>query len=312
MNRTHLGFKDALLSLPRPGGHGYHPQLLGVANRGIWAGIHPVELIAMIRQHTPAGDRRVSDKEISDAVNKALREHTGNPRRWTGLYPRPATRPFNTGAFMAARMAEANGIGEYDISEASPVRIDWSIGQDATELLTRLYAPADMLFIGDRFDKQVKSVAAWLAEFRDGCLIPPHIIPNPLTGQAAQTKDGKPSYRADACVKSYRFAVAEFDNLSREDQLRFWWSINLPVCALIDSGGKSLHAWIKVDGVTTADEWTTQVEDQLFGQYLVPLGCDTACRNEARLSRMPGHFRAEKQHWQRIIYLAPEGRRINT
>lgn len=310
MNRLHR-FYNALRSLPRPGGNGYHPCLLGVANIGIMAGIHPAELVAMIRQHTPAGGRRVSDKEIVDAVNKAVRDHTGTPRRWTGRHHQPATRLFNAETFMAACMAEANGIGEYDISEVSPVRINWTIGQDAMELLTRLYAPADMLFIGDKFDKTIKSVADWLAEFKAGRPVPPHIIPNPLTGQKAQTKDGKPSYRADACVKSYRFAVAEFDNLSREDQLRFWWTVNLPVCALIDSAGKSFHAWIKIDGVSTADEWTAQVESQLFGQYLIPLGCDAVCRNEARLSRMPGHFRGEQHHWQRIIYLAPEGRRIN-
>ena len=53
------------------------------------------------------------------------------------------------------------------------------------------------------------------------------------------------------------------------------------------------------------------VEGRLFGQYLIPLGCDAACRNEARLSRMPGHFRTEKGRWQKILYLAPEGRAIH-
>jgi hypothetical protein len=112
-------------------------------------------------------------------------------------------------------------------------------------------------------------------------------------------------------VKAFRFAVAEFDGMSREDQLRFWWAVNLPVSALIDSGGKSLHAWIRIDGVDTADQWADLVEGRLFGTYLIPLGCDAACRNEGRLSRLPGHFRTEKGHWQRILYLAPEGRAIH-
>jgi hypothetical protein len=112
-------------------------------------------------------------------------------------------------------------------------------------------------------------------------------------------------------VKGFRFAVAEFDGMSREDQLSFWWAVNLPVCALIDSGGKSLHAWIRIDGVETASLWTELVEGKLFGRWLIPLGCDAACRNEARLSRLPGHFREEKGRWQRILYLAPEGRAIH-
>ena len=174
-----------------------------------------------------------------------------------------------------------------------------------------LYSPGDVLFIGDRYGSTVKTTAEWLAEFRAGRPIPPHIIPNPLTGGTAPTKDGRPSFRADACVKAFRFAVAEFDGMTREDQLRFWWAVRLPVCALIDSGGKSLHAWIRIDGVETADRWTDIVEKVLFGQRLIPLGCDAACRNEARLSRMPGHFRTEKGRWQRILYLAPGGRAIH-
>lgn len=132
-----------------------------------------------------------------------------------------------------------------------------------------------------------------------------------VTGQVGLTKDGKPSFRADSCVKAFRFAVAEFDTMPRADQLAFWWAVNLPICALIDSGGKSIHGWIRTDGITTAEQWTDQVEQQLYGRYLTPLGCDGACKNEARLSRMAGHFRREKQKWQRLLYLCPEGRKVN-
>lgn len=212
---------------------------------------------------------------------------------------------------MAERLAEGAGREEMDIWEASPVRIATPPDQDAILLLESLYAPSDVLFMGDRYGRTVKTVAQWLAEFRAGRPIPPHMIPNPLTGQAAPTKDGRPSFRADACVKAFRFAVAEFDGMSREDQWRFWWAVNLPVCTLIDSGGKSLHAWIRIDGVETTEQWTDLVERKLFGRWLIPLGCDAACRNEARLSRLPGHFRAENGRWQRLLYLAPEGKAIH-
>lgn len=320
MNKN-LRFQDALRSLPRPGGNGYHPRLLGVANSGARTGLQPADVVAAIRTHTPPGDRRVPDREIADAVQKAYRDLPAIRRPWAGTRrhaisfrcpaPRPEPHLFDAAAFMAARLAEADGIGEVDVWEASPIRVDWPPEQDTVELLARLYAPDDILFIGDRYDVQVKPVADWLADFRAGQSIPPHVIPNPLTGVAALTKDGRPSFRADACVKSFRFAVAEFDGLSREDQLRFWWAVNLPLCVLIDSGNKSLHAWIRIDGIQAAEQWTRLVEEQLYGRYLVPLGCDAACRNEARLSRMPGHFRTENKRWQRILFLAPEGRRVN-
>ena len=310
-------FATALSSLPRPGGNGYHPRLLGVANIGIRSGIPPLAVATALREHTPPGSRRVPDREIVDAVNKAMSGLTvpgrraGLPRCRPPQPARPAPMAFDVAAFLAARLAEGDGIEETDIWEASPVRIDTTMGQDAGFLLETLYAPGDVLFIGDRDGRTVKTVAEWLADFRAGHPIPPHIIPNPVTGVSALTKAGRPSFRADACVKAFRFAVAEFDGMSREDQLRFWWAVNLPVSALIDSGGKSLHAWIRIDRVDTADQWADLVEGRLFGTYLIPLGCDAACRNEARLSRLPGHFRTEKGHWQRILYLAPEGRAIH-
>jgi len=114
-------FAVALSSLPRPGGNGYHPRLLGVANIGIRSGLPPAEVGAALRAHTPPGGRRVPDREIADAVNKAVRGQRGGPRRGTGPRwrpPRPTARPFDAAAFMAARLAEGDGCGEADIWEA--------------------------------------------------------------------------------------------------------------------------------------------------------------------------------------------------
>lgn len=307
-------FAVALSTLPRPGGNGYHSRLLGVANIGIRAGFSPAAVGMALRQHTLPGGRRVPDREIADAVNKAAQGQVPRSvRKAMARWDRPCerVRTFDAAGFLAARLAEGNGRGEADIWEASPIRIGGASGEDATLLLENLYAPDEVLFIGSRYGRRVHTVAEWLARFHTGYPLPPHVIPNPLTGSCGVTKTGQPSFRSDDCVKSFRFAVAEFDNMSREEQLSFWWAVKLPVCALIDSGGKSLHAWIRIDGVATAETWTELVETRLFGDYLIPLGCDATCRNEARLSRLPGSFRAEKDRWQRLLYLAPEGRPIH-
>jgi len=312
-------YRTKLATLPASGGGGCHPALLGVASLGVMAGVSPEGVFRDLREQVH-GTRPIPDREILDAVSKAAdgaqAPRRGVPRWRPPTYghpsPRPLPRPFDAAGFMAARLAEGDGYGEADIWEASPVRMETPPGpEDAAQLLVSLYAPDDRLFIGDTYGRTVKTAAEWVALFRAGRPIPPHIIPNPVTGMTAMTKDGRPSFRADACVKSFRFAVAEFDGMSREDQLRFWWAVKLPVCALIDSGGKSLHAWIRVDGLNTAEQWTNVVENNLFARWLIPLGCDAACRNESRLSRLPGHFRAEKGKWQRILYLAPEGRAIH-
>ena len=61
-------FTAALSTLPRPGGNGYHPRLLGVANIGIRAGLPPADVAVALRAHTPPGGRCVPDREITDAV----------------------------------------------------------------------------------------------------------------------------------------------------------------------------------------------------------------------------------------------------
>ncbi len=137
------------------------------------------------------------------------------------------------------------------------------------------------------------------------------MIPNSLSGLPAPTADGAGmTLRGDACVARFRFAVVEFDGLSREDQLAFWWSVRLPVVVLVDSGGKSVHGWVRVRDVRRAEDWSRVVESHLFGNLLKPLGVDGACRNESRLSRLPGHRRRETGNWQRLLYLAPHGKAV--
>jgi hypothetical protein len=57
--------------------------------------------------------------------------------------------------------------------------------------------------------------------------------------------------------------MAEFDTQSREDQIRFWSVAKLPVVALIDSGGKRIHAWLdvqKMAKVETKERWVKEIE----------------------------------------------------
>ena len=186
---------------------------------------------------------------------------------------------------------------------------------DAILLLLTLYRPDDLIWIGERYGEgilgvTIRTAIEWIAYFRNGGKTGPHIIPNPMTGKEGTTKDGKPSFRSDNTVKTYRFCVVEFDDLNREDQLRFWSAARLPVVALIDSGGKSIHSWLRVSKlaqVETFDQWTTQIKGRLYDQILTPLGVDGACSNPARLSRLPGHYRTEKQAYQRLLWLSPKG-----
>jgi len=192
--------------------------------------------------------------------------------------------------------------------------------EDAVHVLGALYKPDEMLFIGSRAERvrlnqNIRSAAEWIEIFRQRPprLAPPHIIPNPLTGKPAPRADGTgTTLRGDRCVASFRFVVVEFDTLPLEDQLAFWQAAHLPVALLVNSGGKSIHGWVRLQNVTCAAEWSRVVERHLFKNLLEPLGVDAACKNESRLSRLPGHFRKEKNAWQRLLYLAPEGKAVSS
>ena len=190
---------------------------------------------------------------------------------------------------------------------------------DAILLLETLYRPDDLLWIGDRYQDgivgdTIRTVVEWITHFRNGGKTAPHIIVNPLSGTPTMKKKGDgETLRGDANISAYRFCMAEFDILNREDQLRFWSAVKLPVVALIDSGGKSIHAWLdvqKLAQVATPEQWQSEIKLRLFDSILTPLGIDGACSNPARLSRLPGHHRTEKQAWQRLLWLSPEGRPV--
>jgi hypothetical protein len=186
---------------------------------------------------------------------------------------------------------------------------------DAILILKTLFKPDEKVFIGDRHNTDtIRPVGEWINDLNNGGTTVPFIIINPLNGIPAPTKSGdKTTLRGDANVATYRYCMAEFDTLSREDQIRFWAAVKLPIVCLIDSGGKSIHAWIdvqKLATVETLEQWQTEIKNRLYDQILIPLGVDAACSNPARLSRLPGHYREEKQAWQRLLWLSPEGRSI--
>lgn len=311
-------YNNNLPNAPAPGtGANCHGWIMSMANLGIMAGKDPQEIDADLRRAIPPGKRRLPNNEIPDAIHKAIQDHNGGT-----FTPRPRPEPVvkDGKAALQGIINSAKIKTEADLWESSPVRL-WDEPQgDPVLLLETLYDPTDLIWIGERnqagiIGKTIMAVRDWIAYIRCAGKTGPHIIPNPLTGTPAikKTGDGE-TYRGDGNISSYRYCMAEFDSLSREDQIRFWSSVKLPIVALIDSGGKSIHAWLdvqKLAQVETSDQWATEIKGRLYDAILAPMGVDAACSNPARLSRLPGHYREEKQAWQRLLWLSPEGRSVS-
>lgn len=308
-------YQGRLSSIPAPGGNGCHPTLLAVANLGVLARLSAERIFQDIRDNIPPGQRWVHNSEIRDAINKALSDRNGG----TCIRQSRPEPIVNNGKTVLQKIINQGKIGDdVGLWEASPTYL-WNEPQgDPALLLSTLYESDDLIWIGERYQAgivgdTIRTAREWIAYFQNGGTAGPHIIPNPMSGLEGLTKDGKPSFRCDNTIRTYRYGIVEFDNLSREAQIRFWSAVKMPIYALIDSAGKSVHAWLdiqKLVKVETFEQWMTEIKGHLYDQILTPMGVDSQCSNPARLSRLPGHFRSEKGAWQRLLWLSPEGRPV--
>lgn len=100
---------------------------------------------------------------------------------------------------------------------------------------------------------------------------------NPLDGKGVKNEN----------VTEFRYALVESDDMPIEQQNALIRELELPVACLVHSGGKSLHAIVRIDAPDYT-EYRRRV-DYLY-EVLKKNGftLDTQNKNPSRLSRMPG------------------------
>ncbi len=305
-------FKNAIQNAVPPGA-GCHSWIMSAANYGAMAGLSGDAIFNAIRAAIPPGRRHVPDSEIAKSIQRALHDHTGNT-----FTPRPRPKPVvRDGKKALQRIIDQGDPSEAALIESSPVPLHDDHLGDSVQFLEFMFEQIDRIFIGEHFGKRecIRSRDQWIELFRAGRRTHPHIIVNPLSGHPAPKRDGSGfTYRGDGNVTKFRNCLVEFDDLTHEQQIRFWSAAKLPIRALIDSGGKSIHAWLdvsKLASVHNLDQWDAAIKQRLYERVLIPLGVDRTGSNAARLSRLPGHFRSEKERFQRLLWLSPEGRAVH-
>ena len=106
------------------------------------------------------------------------------------------------------------------------------------------------------------------------------------------------SGRKNSSVTSFRYALVESDVQDIETQYALLQDLKLPIKMLIHSGGKSLHAIVNI-GAVDYKQYVERVDYLYTVCRRRGLVVDTADKNPARLSRMPGFKRGDK--WQYIV-----------
>ena len=109
---------------------------------------------------------------------------------------------------------------------------------------------------------------------------------NPLDGKGVKNEN----------VTDFRYALVESDTMALDKQNAIIRELELPVAALVYSGGKSIHAIVRIDA-PSYDEYRKRV-DYLYNVCKKNgLNIDNQNRNPSRLSRMPGVVRNGKKQF---------------
>lgn len=103
---------------------------------------------------------------------------------------------------------------------------------------------------------------------------------NPLDGSGV----------GNANVTTYRFALVESDDMPIGKFAEIVRQLNLPVAAMVHSGGKSLHAIVHIDA-EDANTYRDRVETLYARCAKNGISVDKANKNPSRLCRMPGVMR---------------------
>jgi RecA-family ATPase len=100
----------------------------------------------------------------------------------------------------------------------------------------------------------------------------------------------------DGAVFNYRHVLVEFDKKPKDEQVAIFQQSNLPISLLVDSGGKSVHAWVRVDA-QTKEQW--EERRNTVYDYLSDHEPDPQNKNPSRWSRLGGVMRGENE--QKIV-----------
>jgi hypothetical protein len=318
----------AELSSPAPRGQ-RHEQMKKVILPLLGAGLEPQAVFVQLRGMYEAD---VTDREIRDIITWAALKNPqpcGYARKTDNFNalnsPRLATLQRATAEQATANAKEWLGdfrCDECDLWHVSPWRPleDWRV--DALMVFAALYDKDDFINVVTDFTieqhKDGKQKAnprgAGKTLFRDDWMrsIRDHDAPQSEAGAwirpnpVKQHGTGKSGASCDSDVTSYRFCLLESDDLPLDLQLSLWARLPLPIAAIIDSGGRSVHAWVRL-GCDTLEEYRAMV-NRIYTR-LARFGICQNNKNPSRMSRLPGAQRQigkRRDGAQRLLYLNPE------
>lgn len=135
-------------------------------------------------------------------------------------------------------------------------------------------------------EKHLDDIGATIGDWKEECGA--WIRFNPVDGKGIKNEN----------ITRFDYALVESDDMPLSEQDAFYRKLELPIACLVSSGGKSIHAIVKVNA-KDSDEYRRRVDFLYDFLDKNGLKVDKQNRNPSRLSRMPGVTRNGNQ--QKLI-----------
>lgn len=283
-----------------------HKAMLDIAISLIGNGMAETAVFAQLRSQF---EMDVTDKEIGDVISWANKKNP-TPSGYGGLVgsPRPPSPPSRPAVRTEPKKSPLDHslwwLGSHTMTAVnlvsiSPVQLPTSRDAILDKALETLYQPEENLNIVRAYTEtngktnpsgggktiSVEEWRGWVAKDGVPCSdAGAWVRPNPCKKEGS----GKGGAITDDDIQSCRFLLLEFDELPIEIQLALYSKLKLPISAVILSGGKSAHAWVRI---ACKDRETYNTVAKRIIDALLPFGVDAANKNAGRLSRLPGAIR---------------------
>lgn len=290
-------------------GEGVHNWLFSIA-RHLHAHRDHQAIVTMLSAAVEGCGRDVPESEIEDAVvasKGCAYKLSGTSNRSKGSYstahkqtskPRVKATPKwgDRNDVKIAVIAAADPNAFDALKNSSPVKVSETL-HDAACILERLFPGNPLLSIACGVSS---SVTRGRMELKSNAQFCSHLVPSAMTKRQGINKKGKLSNRCLDSTGPRMYLVTECDQGDKDTQSAVirYLARYAPLAMVVDSAGKSLHAWWYCKG---------EPEDRLirFFRLACSLGADRATWSRCQLVRMPLGWRAEKKARQHVHFFDP-------
>jgi archaellum biogenesis ATPase FlaH len=297
-----------------------HKAMLDIAISLIGNGLSETAVFTQLRNQF-GGAADISDLEIGNVVTWASNARPAPSGFSQGRPSRPPGRPAFTAPDKKRTPQEharwwlgATLMTRERFSTLSPVPLPENKQDRLNRLLDALYAESENLNIVCAYTEtegKANPSGAGKTITRDAWKdwIGINGIPQSKAGAWMRPNPTKPTGSGSGGaitnddITDYRFLLVESDELPIELQLALFSKFKLPISAVMLSGGKSVHAWVRV---ACKDSESYSETAKRILNALLPFGFDPINKNASRLSRLPGATRqigAQASGEQTLLWL---------